>query len=185
MYRAVTRVAIDRGIDPESQEALAELAPGLEMRLIPREAGDRLIVDGVDITDQLRDTDVERGVSLVSRVSDVRSAMVRQQRAIAREGPIVMVGRDIGTVVLPQAEAKVFLEASVEVRARRRYLELKERGSAPDYREVVDDLGRRDKIDSERADSPLRPAGDAFRIDTDGMSIDEVVEKILEIVGTR
>ena len=115
-------------------------------------------------------------------MSGVRSAMVKQQRSIAKDGPIVMVGRDIGTVVLPDAGVKVFLKASVEVRARRRFNELEAEGQSLDYRQVLDDLARRDKIDSERSDSPLRPADDAFQIDTDNLQIDEVAEKILSIV---
>ena len=182
MYRAVTWAAIQRGIDLEDEKALSELSSDLRIRLIADEAGDRLSVDGQDITDHLRDRDVERGVSLVASVSGVRSAMVNQQRAIAREGPIVMVGRDIGTVVLPEAGAKVFLRASVEVRARRRYLELQRERRVPEYQRLVDDLQRRDKIDSERADSPLRPAEDAVEIDTDVLGIEEVADKVLAFV---
>ena len=109
--------------------------------------------------------------------------MVSQQRSLAKERSIVMVGRDIGTVVLPDAPVKVFLKASVDVRARRRFRELVAQGSLPDYQQVVDDLARRDKIDSERTDSPLRPAEGALQIDTDRLEIDEVVEKVLSVVG--
>lgn len=181
MYRAVTRAALERGTNLADEDALTRLASSLKMHLIAGGAGDRLIVDGEDVTDHLRDARVERAVSPVARVSGVRSALVRQQQAIAGESPIVMVGRDIGTVVLPNAKLKVFLRASVEVRARRRYLELKSKGEAPDYRQVAEDLMRRDKIDSERADSPLRPAEDAFQLDTDHMGVEQVVEKILSI----
>lgn len=179
MYRAVTLVALERATDLEDGDALTGLATSLDMRLTAGESGDRLVVDGQDVTDRLRDAEVERGVSLVARVPGVRSALVRQQRAIAREGPVVMVGRDIGTVVLPDAGVKVFLRASAEVRARRRYLELAAKGNAPDFRQVMDDLVRRDKIDSARDDSPLRPALDAIQIETDNMGIEEVVEKII------
>ena len=182
MYRAATWAAIERGIDLEDEESLTGLASALEMRQVADESGERLLVDGQDITHRLRDPQVERGVSPVAKVSGVRSAMVERQRSIAKDGPIVMVGRDIGTVVLPDAGVKVFLKASVEVRARRRFNEMEAEGQSLDYRQVLDDLARRDKIDSERSDSPLLPADDAFQIDTDNLRIDEVAEKILSFV---
>ena len=182
MYRAVTWAAIQRGTDLDDEAALTGLAESVDIRLAPTEGGDRLTLNGRDITDHLRDTEVERGVSPVSTVSGVRSALVAQQRAMAEEGSIVMVGRDIGTVVLPDARVKVFLKASVAVRARRRLLELTKKGLRPEYGQVVDDLMRRDKIDSERADSPLRPAEDAIELDTDHMDIDEVVRKVAAMV---
>ena len=182
MYRAVTWAAIERGIDLEDDEGLGKLAESLQMRLANGESGDRLAVDGQDITDRLRDPKVEHGVSLVSSVSGVRSALVKQQQAIAREGPIVMAGRDIGTVVLPDAKLKVFLKASVEVRARRRHHELQHEANALDYEQVMDDLERRDKIDSERANSPLRPAADALQLETDDLEVEEVAQRILSIL---
>ena len=185
MYRAVTWVATMRGIELDDAESLIRLSNSLEMRLISSESGERLLANGEDVTDHLRDLEVDRGVSLVSKVSGVRSSMVAQQRTIAQEGPIVMVGRDIGTVVLTDAKVKVFLKASVDIRARRRLNELKETGQSPDYRQLVDDLLLRDKIDSERQDSPLRPANDAVQIDTDNLEITEVAERILSIVESR
>ena len=107
--------------------------------------------------------------------------MVDQQRVVASQGPIVMVGRDIGTVVLPDADVKVFLQASVDVRARRRYDELLSQGKSADYQRVRADLSRRDKIDSERADSPLLPAPDAVLLDTDYLTVEEVVQRIQSI----
>ena len=185
MYRAVTWGAIMRGIDLDDDDSLTRLASTLAMRLIADKGEDRLVVDGEDVTNHLRGQEVERGVSLVAKVSGVRSALVNQQRTIAKEGPIVMVGRDIGTVVLTDAKLKVFLEASVELRARRRVQELEEEGQKPDFQQVVDDLVQRDKIDSERADSPLRPAGDALQIDTDNLEIDEVAAKILSFIESH
>ena len=185
MYRAVTWVAIRRGVGLENEEALTILAASLDIQLIAGEAGDRLVVDGQDITAFMRHPEVEAGLSLVSKVSGVRSALVKQQRAIAEQGPIVMVGRDIGTVVLPDARLKVFLNASVEVRARRRHLEAHSSGRSPGYQQVVDDLMRRDKMDSERADSPLRPAEEACQIETDNLEVEEVAHKILSILERR
>ena len=182
MYRAVTWAATERGIDLQDEVALSTLASALEMRVVSRESGDRLFVDTTDVTGRLRDPEIDRGVSLVARVPGVRSAMVRQQQVIARDVPIVMVGRDIGTVVLPAAQVKVFLSASVEVRAQRRYRELRDLGQSSDYRRLVDDITRRDKIDSERLDSPMKPAADALVIETDALGVEDVTEQVMLLV---
>lgn len=179
MYRAVTWASIRRGIDPGREHELTSLADCSEIRLVSVCEDDRLLLDGDDITDRIRLAEVDAAVSAVSAVSGVRRALVSQQRAIAADGPIVMSGRDIGTVVLPDACVKVFLTATVEVRARRRAAE--EAGRA-DYKKIMDDLARRDGIDSERKDSPLRPAEDAITIATDNMTIEEVVNEILSKV---
>lgn len=178
MYRAVTWTAIRRGVDFTDCEALASLASTVDMRL---EAGDRLTVDGEDVTGHLRDDDVQRAVSPVSAVPGVRTALVSQQRAVADRGPVVMVGRDIGTAVLPDARTKIFLQASAEVRARRRYDQIREGGGSISYDRVVCDLARRDKIDSERAVSPLRPAPNAIVIETDQMTVEQVIERVQHI----
>ena len=179
MYRAVTWTSIQRGIDPSREHELTCLSACSEIRLISVCEEDRLLLDGNDITDHLRLPEVDAGVSAVSAVSGVRRALVAQQRAIAADGPIVMCGRDIGTVVLPDACVKVFLTATVEVRAQRRAAE--KAGSAG-YEKIVDELVRRDGIDSEREDSPLRPAEDSITIATDDMTIEEVVNEILSKV---
>ena len=178
MYRAVTWAAIRRGVDFADREAMASLASSIAMRL---ESGDRLTVDGEDVTGHLRDDDVQRAVSPVSAVPEVRTALLSQQRAVADRGPIVMVGRDIGTAVLPDARIKIFLQASAEVRARRRYDQIREGGGSMSYDRVVCDLAHRDKIDSERAVSPLRPAPDAIVIGTDHMTIEQVIERVQHI----
>ena len=185
MYRAVTLVAQQRGIDLEDEAALEHLANSLDINLVQNAQDDRMVVDGQDITNYLRDPEVDRGVSLVSRVPGVRSAMVARQRAIAQEGPIVMVGRDIGTVVLPDAPVKVFLSASVEVRAKRRYNEMRDGGSDIEYETVLEDLQRRDEIDSKRTDSPLRPADDALQLETDDIEIEEVSDRILSLMKCK
>ena len=178
MYRAVTWAAIRRGVELADCEALASLARSIAMRL---EAGDRLTVDGEDVTGHLRDDAVQRAVSSVSAVPGVRTALVSQQQAVADRGPIVMVGRDIGTDVLPDARIKIFLRASAEVRARRRYDQMREGGGSISYDRVVCDLAHRDKIDSERAVSPLRPAPDAIVIETDHMTVEQVIERVQHI----
>ena len=179
MYRAVTWVALQRGADMEDQEALTKLSSELEIRPVASDTGDKLLVDNEDITEHLDSREVEHSVSLVAAASGVRSVLVEQQRDIAQERPIVMVGRDIGTVVLKDAGIKVYLNASVEARARRRYVELQERGSTATYQQVEDDLRRRDTLDSAGVDSPLRPADDAMQIDTENLGIEEVAENIL------
>ena len=179
MYRAVTWVSIRRGIDPGRERELTSVAACSEIRLVTVCGDDRLLLDGDDITDYLRHREVDAAVSAVSAVSGVRRALVAQQRAIAADGPIVMCGRDIGTVVLPDACVKVFLTATTEVRARRRAAEKTENA---DYEKIMDELTRRDRIDSEREDSPLRPAKDAIIIATDDMTIEEVVQAILSKV---
>ena len=182
MYRAVTRVALDRGVDVDDAEGLTALAGRLDLRVSFTGGADRLTADGADVTDGLRTPDVERGVSPVSRVPGVRRSLVAQQRRMAADGPIVMAGRDIGTVVLPDAPVKVYLEASARVRARRRRADADDSASKADERSVLESLIRRDKIDSERADSPLRPAAGATIIDTDDLGIEQVADKIVSLV---
>jgi len=186
MYRAVTLAALDRGIDVSDHRALARLAAGRRLEVGPPQAGSNetcsIIIDGVDVTSQLRRADVEDAVSLVSRVAGVRDALVRQQREIAGRQAMVMAGRDIGTVVLPEADLKVYLDASISERARRRHAEFSTHGRSVTRDIVLEDLRRRDQIDSERSVSPLRPASDAVVIRTDGLTQEEVVAKVLRLV---
>lgn len=182
MYRAVSYVGLTLALDITNEIEMTRLADDMTVHLTASNTGERLQVDGEDITDHLRGPDVERGVSVVAAISGVRAALVRQQRAIATHNPIVMVGRDIGTVVLQDATVKAYLNASVEVRARRRHAEREDAPDAQSYEDVLEDLLRRDRMDSERADSPLRPADDAMIIDTDEMEVGEVARKIVELV---
>lgn len=181
MYRALTWRAIKLSIDLEDEEELSQLAANTKIEFAPPE--DNVLVDGHDVTREIQDWEVEAGVSLVARVAGVRKVLVEQQRGLAQKGKIVMAGRDIGTTVLPHAELKVYLVASVEERARRRYLELVERGEEADYEAILADLIRRDEIDSERSISPLQPAPEARIIDTDGLSADQVLSQILSMMG--
>jgi cytidylate kinase len=189
MYRAVTWLALERKVNLHAGDALARLAEAIVVTLAPGRAeapeASRVLVDGADVTDRLRSTEVGEAVSLVSRMPGVRQAMVARQRELAREGGVVMVGRDIGTVVLPDAPLKVYLDASPEERVRRRYQELVEVVQDITMQQVRDDVALRDAIDSERATSPLRPAEDAVIIDTDHLSLEEVVSRILELVSCR
>jgi cytidylate kinase len=186
MYRAVTLAALERGVDIRDGNDLTRLAGTLVLEVAPPTPGSletcAIGVNGVDVTTQLRRADVEESVSLVSRVAGVREALVRQQREIAGRQPMVMAGRDIGTVVLPGADLKVYLDASISERARRRHSEFKEHGREVTRSIVLEDLRRRDQIDSERSVSPLRPAEDAVVISTDGLTQEEVLRQVLRLV---
>jgi cytidylate kinase len=183
MYRAFAYVALKRGLDLGDEAALGRMAASLRMDVgLQDPASDRaatITVDGEDVTAKLRSRDVEEAVSLVARVAAVREALVEKQREIAARREIVMAGRDIGTVVLPDADLKIYLDASLEERAARRHREFSRLGRNVSEEEVLQDIRRRDQIDSERAVSPLRPAEDAVIVETDGLSLDEVMEAVL------
>jgi cytidylate kinase len=185
MYRAITWLALHQGIPVTDAEALTALARSSRVSVSAPPPGSSahaaICIGGLDATPHLREAAVERSASAVSAVAGVREVMVDLQRQAAG-GQIVMAGRDIGTVVLPDADVKVFLVASAEVRARRRVEELQAKGTAPSYDDVLADLRRRDGIDSTRAVAPLRPADDAVEIDTDALTIDEVVARVLALV---
>ncbi len=181
-YRAVTIAALDTATPLDNEAALTRLAEAMAVRL--GDGGQSVLVDGVDVTSRLRTPEVDAAVSPVAKVGGVRRAMVAQQRATAEEGDVVMVGRDIGTHVLPDA-AKVYLDASPEERARRRFRELKGTGQARSEAEVLENVETRDTIDSGREDSPLRVAEDAVRIVTDGLEVPDVVERVLAVLGTE
>ena len=174
MYRSVTFAALRDGVDPADGEALAKLAAGLDIQL-----GDRVLVDGVDATAAIRGPEVTAVVSAVSAHPPVRTEMVRRQRSWAAEhGGGVAEGRDIGTVVFPDADVKVFLTASEEERARRRQQD----DRTPDVTAVAAELARRDSLDSTRTASPLRPADDAVVIDTTGRTVDDVVDQVVGLL---
>ena len=177
MYRAVTWLALERHVDLRDTGALTSLAESARLAVEPA----RVLVEGIDATAQLRSPEVGEAVSLVSRVPGVRHAMVAQQRRLAAGGRVVMAGRDIGTVVLPDAPVKVYLDASAGERIRRRHDELLAAGKEVSLEDVRTELALRDEIDSKRETSPLRPAEDAVVIHTDDLSLDEVVERILEL----
>ena len=182
MYRALTWLALKKHVNLEDEEALGELAATTEIDLPGSETA-LVLVDGQDVTREIRHPDVEAGVSLVAKAAGVRQALVVKQQRMARGGQVVMAGRDIGTVVLPDADLKIYLIASPEERARRRFLELQERGERATYANILADLKRRDRIDSERSLSPLQPADDARVVNTDGLDLEQVVAIIYDLVG--
>ena len=178
MYRAITWLALHSGIPIEDQTSLGELARANPVGLVGDE-GDRVSVSGHSLGPELRDSSVEGNVSVVSKAPPVRRELVAQQRRIASQGKIVMIGRDIGTVVLPDADLKVYLTASAENRAQRRWLEMRDRGQPVELETVMSQTLARDEIDSNREDSPLKPARDAWELNTDGLDIEQVVRKII------
>ncbi|HEX8682214.1 MAG TPA: (d)CMP kinase [Ardenticatenaceae bacterium] len=188
MYRAVTLLALERGMDLADAEALGRLAAETPI-LIEQPADDvqdsrqyTVIVEGRDITWELRHRAVDQNVSQVARHPSVRKELRSQQRKIGEQGEVVMVGRDIGTVVMPDAPLKIYLDASPEERARRRCRDCELRGEDADYETLLDEIRERDQRDSQRPEAPLSVADDAIVLDTDGLSIDEVVRQILELV---
>jgi len=182
MYRAFTWFVLQRGIDPDDADALRDAASRVRLTLERNSENTRIFVDGEDATPYLTSARVENAVSRVSRVPAVRRAMVDIQRAAATGGGVVMAGRDIGTVVLPDAGLKVYLNASREERARRRQEQMALRGEEASFESVLADLTRRDAIDSNRETSPLRPASDAIVIDSDGLTLEQVVERVISLL---
>lgn len=189
MYRGITALAIARGIDPNDERSVSALARQVRFSFPALDTAEAvnppLLADNVDITSTLRLPAVDRNVSAVSRYPAVREAMVAQQRGIARSRSVVMVGRDIGTVVLTDADVKVFLTASVEDRAVRRNEERRAGGLDEPYEATLADLQRRDRLDSERAISPLRPAADAMLVDTTGLQPEQSAARVLAVVRDR
>ncbi|MBY0584279.1 (d)CMP kinase [Murdochiella sp. Marseille-P8839] len=175
MYRAITLDLLEQGIDVNDEQAVDERLNQLNLKM----EDDRVFLDNRDVTARVRADDVTQNVSVVSGYRAVREKMVAMQQAIAASADVILDGRDIGTVVLPNADLKIFLTATPEERARRR-LQDKKSTSSMAYEEVLADIRRRDQYDSTRAISPLRQAEDAVRIDSSDMAIEEVVERIIE-----
>ncbi|MEW6232103.1 MAG: (d)CMP kinase [Chloroflexota bacterium] len=186
MYRAITWLALQRQIDVADEVALTRLAETVRIGVARPEVDDgrqyTVSVDSLDITWEIRRPEVDQNVSAVSAYEGVRRAMAAQQRAIGIRGQVVMVGRDIGTVVLPEADLKLYLTASPEERARRRWKEIQARGQEAGYQQVLEDMRRRDKIDSEREIAPLRPAADAVVINNDHLTVEEEVRLVERLI---
>lgn len=185
MYRAIAWLACAQGISLDDNEALGELAQRAQIAF-EHEAGDplprRVLIDGQDVTEAIRTTEIDRAVSPVSAAPAVREALVAQQQRIGRAGNYVVEGRDIGTVVFPEAAVKVFLTASPEERAHRRVRQNVDRGiGSIDYDEVLADIIRRDDYDSHRATSPLKPASDAHELDSTGLYIEQIISQICDL----
>ena len=186
MYRAVTWAALAQEILIKDEPGVAALAERLCIEVLRPGVEDgrayTVLADGQDITWQIRQPEVDMGVSPVSAYAGVRAALTDQQRGIARQGEIVMVGRDIGTVVLPDADLKFYLDASLDERVRRRYQEVLDRGEQVEYGAILDSVRGRDEIDSNRNLAPLRAAEDAHRIDTTGLNVHQVFARVMDLV---
>lgn len=186
MYRAVTWAALDRGVAIEDEDGVTALAQELHIQVTRPTVDDgrqyTVLADGQDVTWAIRAPAVDNGVSPVSAYEGVRAALTAQQRRIARQGEIVMVGRDIGTVVLPDADLKVYLDATLDERVERRYREVQARGGGADYEAVRETVRGRDEIDSSRALAPLKPADDAVVIDTTPLDVDQVLARVQALV---
>lgn len=185
MYRALTYKAIVNELNLEEEASLFDTLLSTEIKLLPSENGQLVFLDNKDVTNEIRSSKVTNSVSYVAKHLLIRKEMVRRQQAFATEGGVVMDGRDIGTHVLPGAEVKIFLLASVDERAVRRHTENVQKGFPSDLNKLKEEIAQRDKIDSEREIAPLKKADDAIEIDTTSLTIPDVVEKIMAIVQER
>lgn len=182
MYRAFALKSLEQGIDPGNDAALEQLASSTSIKLEPKLAGNRVLLDGIDVTSRIREPEVTQAASQVSVHPAIRRWMVDQQRQLGTKGGIVMEGRDIGTVVFPHADIKVFLDASPEARSERRY---EQTGRASSQETILKEIRERDQRDRNRAQSPLKPAPDATVIDSTTLNLDEVVGRIEALVTAR
>ncbi|TMD32971.1 MAG: (d)CMP kinase [Chloroflexi bacterium] len=180
MYRAITRLAAERGVDPGDADAVTKLAESVDLRV----DGDRVWADRMELTEGIYDTDFADALPRVSAIPGVREALVAQQRRLGQNG-VVMAGRDIGTVVFPNADYKFFLTASLEEKVRRRAAQYERRGEHVDPEVMRREVEERDRVDTQRAVAPLRPAPDAIVIDTDNLDVDQVVDRIVRHVEHR
>jgi len=178
MYRAITRIAADRGLDPHDAEAITRLAESTEVKI----DGERVWANGVELTDGIYDSDYADALPLISAIPGVRQALVAQQRGMGDAG-VVMAGRDIGTVVFSAADYKFFLVASLDEKVRRRADQYERRGERVDEEAMRKEVEERDRVDTQRAVAPLRPAPDAVVVDTDQLDVDQVVGLILEHIA--
>lgn len=185
MYRAVALDAVHQGIPWEDAEEMGAVAEGIPVDFTWEDGVQHVLLDGEDVTRAIRDDSIGTGASMVSKHPAVRDALLQRQRDLAGDGGVVMDGRDIGTVVLPGAELKVYLTAAVEERARRRHEELLRRGESYSFDDVLTTLVARDRQDSERDVAPLKPADDALEVDTTDLSISRAIDEVLALARER
>ena len=185
MYRALGLTALRRGMDVQDEEKIVQLCKELKVSVAHQGNGQHTYVEGEDVTGMIRTPEVSMAASTVSRYAEVRKEMVRIQQRLAAETDMVLDGRDICTTVLPEATAKIYLTASAEERARRRYLEMQEKGQTDSYEQVLEDLKKRDWQDMNRPVEPLRQAPDAVLVDSTDLDFNGTVEAILKIVEEK
>lgn len=181
MYRVVAYKVLRSGVSLDDEKAVTEISKKTKI-IFNHDDNATVFCDGEDVTSQIRSTEVSRAVSVVASYAGVRDHLLELQRLEAAQGDVVMDGRDIGTYVLPEAQVKIYLTASTAERAKRRTLENRKKRIDISYEEVLADIVRRDQLDSERKHAPLKPAEDAIILDTTGLSIEEVVAKIVKII---
>ncbi|SDC39663.1 cytidylate kinase [Paenibacillus sp. UNCCL117] len=185
MYRAVTWRILEEGLQPDQTDEMISLTQQTDIRLAPGQNGQAVFVDGREVTGMIRSPEVTGNVSRISAIAGIRAVLTRKQKEMAAGLGIVMDGRDIGSHVLPDAEVKVFLTASVRIRAERRLKEIRDSQPGVTLEQLMSDIAQRDRMDEQREASPLVKAPDAVLIDTSDLSIDEVVHRILELAGSR
>ncbi len=185
LYRALGYAAVSRGADPHDADAVGALLPSMQVSLRYVDGRQRVYADGEDVSERIRTPEMSMAASAVSAQPAVRQFLFQLQQDIAAQNDVIMDGRDIGTVVLPHADVKIFLSASAEDRARRRYLELIEKGQAVTFEEVLSDLQKRDYDDSHRAIAPLKAAEDAIMVDTTGFELEQSIALLFEIVQKK
>lgn len=185
MYRAITLRALEKGIDVRSEQRLKRLAQDSKIEFKHENSQTKVLLDGEDVTLKIRGPEIDRKVSFVSKRKNLREALVKLQKEIGKENNLVAEGRDTTTVVFPQALVKIYMDCDLKKRAKRRLMEFKQRGICSTLEEQVKELERRDKIDSKRKTSPLLKDKDAFLIDTTNLTIDQQVQKVIEIYKKR
>lgn len=185
MYRTVGMACLKKGIDPTDEEAVVASLDSLDMKIFPEAGGQRILLDGEDITSRIRTEEIGKAASSVAAYQKVREKLVEIQQGLAKEQSVIMDGRDIGTKVLPDAEVKIYLDASVEERAKRRVGELEAQGKTADLTIIQEEIAQRDYQDMHRENSPLCRAEDAVNVDTTGLDIPAVTEKLLALIAEK
>lgn len=185
MYRTVGMACLKKGIDPADEGAVVASLDDLDMKIFPEAGGQRILLDGEDITSSIRTEEIGKAASSVAAYQKVREKLVEIQQGLAKEQSVIMDGRDIGTKVLPDAEVKIYLDASVEERAKRRVGELEAQGKTADLEIIREEIAQRDYQDMHRENSPLCRAEDAVNVDTTGLDIPAVTEKLLALIAEK
>lgn len=185
MYRTVGMACLKKGIDPTDEEAVVASLDSLDMKIFPEAGGQRILLDGEDITSRIRTEEIGKAASSVAAYQKVREKLVEIQQGLAKEQSVIMDGRDIGTKVLPDAEVKIYLDASVEERAKRRVGELEAQGKTADLETIREEIAQRDYQDMHRENSPLCRAEDAVNVDTTGLDIPAVTAKLLTLIAEK
>lgn len=185
MYRTVGMACLKKGIDPANESAVVASLDDLDMKIFPEAGGQRILLDGEDITSRIRTEEIGKAASSVAAYQKVREKLVEIQQGLAKEQSVIMDGRDIGTKVLPDAEVKIYLDASVEERAKRRVGELEAQGKTADLETIREEIVQRDYQDMHRENSPLCRAEDAVNVDTTGLDIPAVTEKLLALIAEK